>query len=140
MKLNRFFLIIIALIFWQFSFGQKKLDNFIKSLDNKNLNYDLVIRSPQFSDSMLRVSEYLIDIKSIDIKSLTEKFNNQKLLEALVNCLNDNNRDWYANMLLYAVTQKDITIFTVIEDRSEWIKNGNKDRDIKYWSNYQNKR
>lgn len=133
MKLTRFFLSLFVLFFWQFSFGQKKLNNFIKSLDNKNLQYDLIVRSPQISRNTLSVSKYVVDIKSIDLKSLIKKFNQQKLRMALVNCLNDSSRDWYANMLLYAITERDAMIFTVIENRDDWIKNGNKGKDLKYW-------
>jgi len=133
MKLSRFFLGIIVLFFWQHSLAQRKLDNFIKSLDNKSLKYDLIVTSPSLHDSTLNISKYLVDIKSVDLKSLMGKFNFQKLFGALVNCLNDSDRDWYANMLLYAITKKDATIFTVIENRNDWIRNGNKNRDLEYW-------
>lgn len=136
MKMTKYIsIIVIGLIFCQCAVGQGSLNKFIKSLNNNSLKYELIVHGPKFSDSSLQVSKYSISIKSIDLEATLRKFGEDRVLSALINNLDNPSSDWYSNVLLYAVTKKDATLFTIVDSRDQWLKSGNKTIDLNYWRN-----
>jgi len=62
--------------------------------------------------------------------------NKDALITKLISGLNNENKDWYANAILYDITKRsDAIIFLVIKNRDAWIYSQKK-KDVKYLDEY----
>lgn len=53
--------------------------------------------------------------------------------------LADTTKDWYANVLLYQLTNKDASSLIVVDTRNKWIEMS-KDEDLNCWRSYLDKK
>lgn len=134
-------LLFLVLVMWNYTLGQVKVDEFIDGLSNDNLKYEMakVGTSELKSGNKIALPKTVVVVKSVDVKSVLSKYKKSALLKRLIAALDDPNKDWYANILLYAITERDATSLVVIEGRADWV-NSNKEKDVEYWSKYQNKK
>jgi hypothetical protein len=136
-KLNFMRLLCLLLISCNYSFGQSELDKFITGLSNDSLRYEIVkIGTANLKkNNMIVLPKTVVVVNSVNIKSLGKKYNKPLLVKRLISVLGDTNKDWYANVLLYALTEKDATSLLVIDGRDDWLRI-NKSKDIEYWNFY----
>jgi hypothetical protein len=125
----------VLLLVYNIGFGQADINKVVRHLDNNNLKFELRITSPEKS-SAITIPAKIIFVKSTNVQKLIKRYGEKKLVEALVPCMNDTTKDWYASMLLYAITQKEASIMIGIENRDDWIKYQKKN-DLSLWAQYQ---
>ena len=117
-------------------YAQKSLEKLINGLSNQDLKYEISkVGVATINDNKLTVPKMLVMIKSINVNSLAKKYKKENLIRHLITVLNDPDKDWYANVLLYAITQKEASPLLAVENRDEWIIAG-REQDLKYWNNY----
>lgn len=116
--------------------GQKKINRIINDISNDKLQFEVAkIGTTRFVDSVVVTTpKYLAFVDSVNFESLANRDKN-KLINRLVPMLTDSTKDWYANVLLYQLTQKDASSLIVVENRNEWIEKS-KDNDLNYWKSY----
>lgn len=119
--------------------GQRQINDFIKTVSNDKLVFEVVkVGTAKIIDSnKIELPRNSVIVKSSDVDALLSKVRKSKLIKSLIPLLNDSNKDWYANVLLYQITERDATPFMVIEDRETWVMR-NREKDIEYWNNYLN--
>lgn len=116
--------------------GQKKINRIINDISNDKLQFEVAkIGTTRFVDSVVVTTpKYLAFVDSVNFESLANRDKN-KLINRLVPMLTDSTKDWYTNVLLYQLTQKDASSLIVVENRNEWIEKS-KDDDLNYWKSY----
>jgi hypothetical protein len=136
-KLTIIYLLHLFLISSNYSVAQGKLDKFIKNLSNNSLKYEVVkVGVSELKDSnRIVLPKTIVEVKSVDINSILSKYNKSSLIKSLIDVLNDPNKDWYANILLYAISQKDATPLIVINGRKDWV-DVYKEKDLHYWNDF----
>jgi len=118
-------------------YGQTLVDSFIEKLDNKNCEYEIGKsgQSKIGNNGNYKFQKIALYVTSIDADSLLKVLNKDTLIAKSISALNNVNKDWYANALLYDITKRsDAITFLVIKDRNAWIYS-QKDKDVKYWNN-----
>ena len=120
------------------SFAQSRIDNFIDSLSNDSLQYVVskVGTTKIGKNNTIELQRILVTVESINVKSILTKKNKALLINRLISELKNPDRDWYANVILYAITERDATSFSVINGREDWI-NFSRQSDIIYWTKFQ---
>lgn len=75
---------------------------------NEKLRFEVTkVGTTRFVDSaVVTVPRYLVFIDSVNTNSLSE-LDKHKLIKRLMPLLNDSTKDWYANVLLYQLTEKE---------------------------------
>lgn len=132
-----FNLLTLFILFTNQVWGQKSIDNIVKKLSNKELKYEIIkVGVTTLKNNKLNLPRMQVNIESLDIESLQEQVNHRKLMKKLISSLSDTTRDWYANLLLYAITKKDATSLLGIETRVNWINSLTKKNDVLYWEKY----
>ncbi|WP_299672602.1 hypothetical protein [uncultured Tenacibaculum sp.] len=119
-------IMLIVLVFTGFlMYGQK---NFFSK--NSDVNFKIYLGS-QLSKEGISVPMYRIELLDVhdSIKSIND-LNIPKVLKLLDN----NNYDWYINILLYHLTGKSAMIYSALEIRTKevWLEELY-EADIKYW-------
>ena len=80
---------------------------------------------------MFRVSTF-----DSDIKELSKEFSEKSVSVALYRLLSDTTRDIFANALLFELLDNRSLGKLLFWDRSDWIRSGKKDKDIKFWKEF----
>lgn|SRR5690606_4645249 len=121
------------------SLGQKKINKLINSISNEKLKFEVAkVGTSQMIDSgVVSLPKNLVFVKSLSLQSLSDR-DKQRLVSRLIPMLNDNTKDWYANVLLYQLTEREASSLIIIENRDEWVAK-HKDEDLKYWHCYLNR-
>lgn len=121
-------------------FSQNKLNNFIANMANDKLVFEVakVGISRLIDSNRIELPKILVFVKSSDVEGLLKTVKKNKVVKRLIPLLNDSTKDWYANVLLYQITDRDASALLVIENRNDWIKR-NRENDIEYWHAYQNR-
>jgi hypothetical protein len=136
-KLSIIQILCLSLMSINHSFGQNGLDKFINSLSNDSLRFEVmkVGTAELKKGNTIALPKTLVAVQSVDVNRLVAKYKKKLLVKRLFSVLGDTSKDWYANVLLYAITERDATPLVAIEGREDWL-NSNKSKDIEYWSTY----
>ena len=99
-------------------------------IDNSSIKFNLVRQSPEFIDkNKVTTPKTLVRIK---ISALDSQIIRRMKPDDWIRELNNPKNDWAANLMLYAIYEKDAVQFKVIHIRDEWI-NTYKASDMEYW-------
>lgn len=118
---------LVLIFFYQGVFAQEtNVKNNCSACCVCNITYEVVRESIQLTDSKIKPSRYLIQIKNIPIEYF---FQNNR--SELLNLLETEECGWEANLVLYALEEKEaIALISITEE--EW-KLDFRDKDIEYW-------
>lgn len=128
----------------------QKIDSFLLKLHNKDAAKQWVLERPKnFSlfDTSIK-NGALIDILVIhvapdSIRLILRRFPQNLLLPKIFQLLNDPERDWYANLLLYDISKAYTFYIFKINSREEWLSIDPKtnlmykQEDIAIWKRYE---
>jgi hypothetical protein len=134
MKIGSLVIIASILILPNRSCSQNRIRNFIAQISNEQLAFNVVkVGTTRILDNQeIELPKNQVFVNSDELDILLKKVNKEELIKACVQALQDTTKDWYANMLLYQLTDKDASVFLIIESRKEWV-NTNQINDIIYW-------
>lgn len=131
------------------SLETNKTDSFIQTLHNRDVSLTLQLVAPdkEFDDSgMIQPSVVMRILSSVDADLVKTTFPESLLIQKLMELLDDPDKDWYANLLLYNLTGKFPPIPSEhvlrVDNRIEWLKpmsDGGptyKAIDVKMWERY----
>ncbi|MBX3257698.1 MAG: hypothetical protein KF862_26455 [Chitinophagaceae bacterium] len=119
--------------------SQIKPSSFVRKISNNDLDFIISkVGVTTLDNNKLQLPKMQIFIKSCNVDRLKKRYQKKELVESLTNVLSDSTKDWYANVLLYAITQKDATPLLGIGSRTEWINSTGKYNDSVYWRHYIN--
>lgn len=111
-------------------------EDFIDSLGFMKYEFKLEkLRDWSVTQTSYVTALYSVCIKNADIATLMKKYNAVKLYRLLYDALSEEDKDWNANLLLYALTNRDAVLMESIHNREEWVKAG-KDIEMKMWLKY----
>lgn len=133
------FLTDILFILPSESYSQKKLNKVINGISNDKLKFEVAkVGTTRFVDSAtVTVPKYLVFVKSVNLESWSNR-DKKKLINRLAPMLADTTKDWYANVLLYQLMERDASSLFVVENRNEWIERSKED-DLNFWKSYLDK-
>ena len=124
-----------------------RIDSFLHTLNNKNAKTSLALVLPDESrDSngryKLQFDRLVLLLTSINVFQLEKIYPKDLLIKKLVPLLDDPDRDWYANLLLYNITQVYTFNMVSVTNREKWVmpeKGSNltfKSQDMAMWRRY----
>jgi len=117
--------------------------NFLKELNNKNATTTLALVAPQktFDSTDHKINIHTVErrLTSVNVYTLEKTYSRKMMIKRLLPLLNDPDRDWYANLLLYALTGRSTLPIVNIDNRDKWIApvkgstRSRKDEDVAMW-------
>ena len=139
---NRYIALFLSLFIAVFVNAQQhnngKHWSILKKIRNEKTDF-FVSNLVRFSDSTGRVTKIVNTVmwENKQMKKIAYDKNAKELIPELVALLNDPNRDWAANILLYSITNTDAVIlkYYLPNKYEEWRKI-RKNRDVKRWNEY----
>ena len=139
MRINILFLLFVAL--FNAKVKAQEISELINSLSKRKLEFELRKKmQPSYSvktDTGYIIIPYTVHITSEKMDSTFNKFNRRELTKALYEALFEKDKDWNANLLLYALTKRDALLLIGVYNRKKWIKK-TKQMDVKIWKKYLN--
>jgi hypothetical protein len=140
-------LIMLFSIQGGFTSGQTNMDSLLVNLNNKDVKFKIFLRQSYFENGELHPFVIHRTVTSVNLTHIIDSFPKYPLISRLVKLLDDSNRDWYANLLLFSLTglenigTKGKIMF--IKNREDWLKPAfekssmsNKYLDERFWQNY----
>lgn len=110
----------------------------LNKLSNKNAFF-FVTNPVRFTDSTGQISSIkcIVELENTYMKKIAKKYG-KKLIPDLINLLiNDTNKDWAANLLLYSITNSSaVTLKSYNNEKIEEWRRIKKDCEIKKWQEY----
>ena len=135
---NKYYIILIFLLLLQTrAVSQSGLDSLLKRIDNKDAQIGFFTRISSAGD-IIKTDNPAPQIKphgqvmSLDVDSLAALYPRDLIVSKLVPLLEDTNKDFYANAILYALFER---LMPPLNTRENWLKTTAK-KDIEYWQNY----
>jgi hypothetical protein len=124
--------------------AQTNIDGFINTLHNADAKSAIAWVAPKktFDSGMIYGQTAERVITNIRISPITKAYSKYLLISKLVHSLDDPERDWYADLLLYSLTGKSTTNIFGCNTREQWLRLGYKmnitykEADIEMWRNY----
>ncbi len=129
--------------------AQDNMDNFLKTLHNKDVSLTIELVAPEKAfDKNGKFQPSVIEriLTSVNVNLLQNTCPKYLLIQKLIKLLDDPEKDWYANLLLYNLTGKLPSISSEnilrINTRIAWLRpmaDGGytcKSSDVKMWKKY----
>jgi hypothetical protein len=119
----------------------QKIDSFLVNLHNKDAAKQMVLERPK--NSGITFDILVIHVSPDSVHRLLERFPKNFLLPKIFQLLNDPERDWYANLLLYDISKAYTFYMFKINSREEWLSIDPetnltyKQEDIAIWKRYE---
>lgn len=102
--------------------AQNNIDSFLNTLHNKDVKSVLMwVAPPKLFDSAtgaIYIHTFEQIVTSIDESQIRLKYPKYLMVQKLVQLLDDPERDWYADLLLYNLTTKE---FIGCDSRESWL-------------------
>ena len=99
-------------------------------LKNGQIEYKYLLTSVKGANYRFGLTKKVIRPTNIEMQEL------RKIkLDTLMSWLQGNSCDWSANIILYALTDKDANILYIYESPQQW-RLAQKKKDFYYWKNY----
>lgn len=98
-------------------------------IDNKKLNYSIVLMACDTCVPIRNIGYRVVVNLTKKEKETINKFDKATWL----NLLNDSNKDFATNLILYSIYSKDAYILSKNDEQGQW-KKYRKDEDLKFWT------
>jgi hypothetical protein len=108
-------------------------DKYIAFLDNKNISFIIYNYGADLTESVKPKSYTTLETNFKD--SAWVKYFKTLSSTEWISLLNDPEKDWAANLVLYQIYERDATVFKIIKGRNEWI-GVLRQSDISYWKSF----
>ena len=102
---------------------------YIQELQNNSIRY--ATERPAGSPFVSLGREIRILAPAADLKALAKS--QTGFVPALIGCFDTPDKDWAANVVLYALTERDAMLLTAFEDDIDKWRKTQKDKDRAYW-------
>ena len=122
--------------------AQTNIDTFLNTLHNKDVRSRLELVEHRGDSGKFYGSVVEWWLTSIDLSKVRKAYPKYVMIEKLVGLLDDPERDWYADILLYDLTLVPALNLISCDTREKWLeieKNGNstyKELDKAFWNHY----
>jgi hypothetical protein len=126
--------------------AQDKIDSFLNTLHNKDVRSTLSLVAPKRTFDSGRIYAHTVErvLTSINIGQIRKTYPKYLMVSRLVQSLDDPERDWYADLLLYNLNLTRILSLNVVscDTREKWLRPKPKDNitykeaDVQMWRNY----
>jgi hypothetical protein len=126
--------------------AQPNLDSFLNTLHNTDMRLDLAFVAPHERYDTATKYPYFSTIErvvtSVDMSYLMTSFPRYSLIKGLVRLLDDPDRDWYANLLLYDFARESTAKYMAFDTREKWLRPmpdttvTYKQTDVEMWRKY----
>jgi hypothetical protein len=124
--------------------AQDSIYHFLATLNNRDvISYISWVAPDKIADSgKIYAHTFERILKSIDVSKIRKTYPKYLMIENLVLLLDDPDRDWYADLLLYNLTRLSSINVVGCDNRNDWlrIKRGTnftyKHFDVEMWKNY----
>ena len=145
-KSNRwFYLVLFFTVFINKNLSaQNNIDSFVNSLHNADAKSVLAWVLPEKTFDTSRIYGQTMErvITNIKVGPIKKNYPKYLMISRLVQSLNDPERDWYADLLLYNLTRISSINIVSCNSRKQWLDlmyNTNityKETDVKMWHDY----
>ena len=145
MKFIRFYLIFFLTVFINKNLpAQSNIDSFINTLNNTNAKSVIAWVAPKKTFDSGRIYGQTAEriITNIKVSPIKKSYPKYLLISKLVQSLDDPERDWYADLLLYSLTGISSGNILSCNTREQWLRiksNMNityKEADVEVWRKY----
>lgn len=131
-KMKRYILTLLFSFYFVTFFSQEICD--LKYLNNQKIEFNLFFNNAVFSSVDTLETGFQIDViggaEALDILR-----KGSEVIPSLIKLLNDKERDWAANLLLYDILNRNALLLVAIDTEEDW-RSFQKDNDLNYWNNY----
>jgi hypothetical protein len=124
--------------------AQNNVDSFINTLHNQDVRSELAFVAPKKTFDSGKVYAHTVErvLTSANLGQIRKAFPKYLLVQKLVEALNDPERDWYADLLLYDLTL--VPAFNIFgcDTRDKWLTIDRegiftyKEEDMQFWRIY----
>ncbi len=107
-------------------------DKALLTINNDNIQFEFTRIASKMKNDTLRMHPYVVKITAPQEAVLYAK--HEKNAYHLIELLKRENQDWAANVLLYAITQRDGTLLLEFDsNKAESWRRHQKESDVAYW-------
>jgi len=146
MKWTKFYPLTVIFIIFLFnhSMAQHPIDSFLLTLHNGDAKSVLESVAPKktYDSGKFYIHTQERILTSVNVQRLRENYAKYEMIEKLVGLLDDPERDWYANLLLYNLTRYPSINIWGCNNRQKWLEVNPKtnvsykETDVKIWHEY----
>jgi len=151
MRTKHFFICFVILFFFSRTIAQNNIDSFVLTLHNKDLKFivGLILPNNKIDKSNGRNRPQYLGwfVTSLDFLDIEKRFQKYPFVKRLVEALDDPERDWSANLILFSIIQDQFMASAVrpllIDSKEKWLMRSsestpvtNKEMDVVMWRNY----
>lgn len=137
-------LLCVSLFVGQNAMAQRNVDSFVNTLHNSDAKSILAWVAPANRPDSTKLYASSIEriLTNMNIREIKRDYPKYLLVRALVQCLIDTERDWYADLLLYSLADKHSGNIITCDAREQWLNspiNGDtthKAIDVEMWHKY----
>ncbi|HWW39590.1 hypothetical protein, partial [Pedobacter sp.] len=118
-------LILISVMFFVKSgLAQDSIYHFLATLNNRDvISYISWVAPDKIADSgKIYAHTFERILKSIDVSKIRKTYPKYLMIENLVLLLDDPDRDWYADLLLYNLTRLSSINVVGCDNRNDWLR------------------
>lgn len=146
MNMKRYFCIVILMLLNNFCFSQlnqvsEENRSVLRKLSNKKVIFSIsnLVNITDSSGAVISRRRIVL-LEDKYLRKIKRLFANENLLNDLFLLLSDSDRDWSANVLLYAITKSSAVTLKGYESNGyeSWRKIS-RDKDIEKWKKYFNR-
>jgi hypothetical protein len=106
--------------------AQGNIDSFANTLNNAEATSALAWVAPTkiYDSSTRKIYAHSLErvVTSTNLLKIQKTYPKYLMIGKLVQLLDDSNRDWYANLLLYSLTNKSSSNIIGCSSRGDWLK------------------
>lgn len=126
------------------TFAQSNIDSFINTLHNADAISAIAFVAPKKTFDSGKIYGQTVEriLTNLKVSPIEKAYPKYLLITKLVQCLNDPERDWYADLLLCGLTELSSINILGCSTRERWLKlksNMNityKEADVEMWRKY----
>ena len=117
-------LLFISIIIGKSVSAQRNVDSFVNTLHNTNAKSAVAWVAPKRRPDSTKIYGSSIEriLTNVHIGEIKRVYPKYVLIRKLVECLNDSERDWYADLLLYSLTDSSSLNIIPCSTRDQWLK------------------
>ena len=137
-------LLFVSLFLGKGVSAQPNVDSFINTLHNVNAKSVVAWVAPAKRPDSTKIYGSSVEriLTNVHIREIKKVYPKYALIRKLIECLDDSDRDWYADLLLYSLADTSSMNIIPCNTRDQWLKTSltlhvtHKAVDVEMWHKY----